>query len=91
MLPKEEKLNIIQEFKINEEDTGSPEVQIALLSRRIQTLSEHLNAHKHDHSSRRGLLKIVGQRRRLLRYLKKNDHDRYLTVIKRLGIRPIKN
>ncbi len=90
MLPKEEKERIIQDFKINEEDTGSPEVQIALLSRRIQTLSEHLKDHKHDHSSRRGLLKIVGHRRRLLKYLKKNEHERYLEVIKRLGIRPIK-
>jgi small subunit ribosomal protein S15 len=90
MLPKEEKLQIIQDYKINEEDTGSPEVQIALLSRRIQTLSEHLNAHKHDHSSRRGLLKIVGHRKSLLRYLKKNDHERYLNIIKRLNIRAIK-
>jgi small subunit ribosomal protein S15 len=90
MLPKEEKLQIIQDFKINETDTGSADVQIALLTRRIQTLSEHLLIHKHDHSSRRGLLKIVGQRKSLLRYLKKNNHDSYLTILSRLNIRPIK-
>ena len=90
MLPKEEKLQIIQDFKTNEADTGSPEVQIALLTRRIQTLSEHLNIHKHDHSSRRGLLKIVGQRKRLLRYLKKYNHESYLSILSRLNIHAIK-
>ena len=90
MLPKEEKLQIIQDFKINETDTGSADVQIALLTRRIQTLSEHLLIHKHDHSSRRGLLKIVGQRKSLLRYLKKNNHESYLNILSRLNIRPIK-
>jgi len=90
MLSKEEKTQIIQDFKINEEDTGSPEVQIAILTQRIKTLSEHLNNHKHDHSSRRGLLKIVGQRKRLLRYLKKYDHDRYLSILQRLNIRAVK-
>ena len=86
-LPKEEKINIISEFKIHDSDTGSPEVQIAILSRRIADLTEHLKEHKKDHHSRRGLLKMVGQRRRLLAYLKDSDIERYRDVIKKLGLR----
>ncbi|HPJ12244.1 MAG TPA: 30S ribosomal protein S15 [Caldisericia bacterium] len=87
MLTKEEKTSIIEEFKTHEGDNGSPEVQIAILTKKIQVLSDHLREHKHDHSSRRGLLKMVGQRRRLQKYLKKKDLDRYQTLIQRLGIR----
>lgn len=86
-LPKEEKTNIIGEYKLHDNDTGSPEVQIAILSRRIDDLTEHLKEHKKDHHSRRGLLKMVGQRRRLLAYLKDNDVERYRTVVKKLGLR----
>ncbi len=81
------KSNIIEEFKQHEKDTGSPEVQIALLTERIKYLTEHFKTHKKDHHSRRGLLKLVGQRRRLLDYLKKKSVDRYRNVIKALGIR----
>lgn len=81
------KKNIIEDFRIHETDTGSPEVQIALLSERIKYLTEHFQTHKKDHHSRRGLLKLVGQRRRLLDYLKKNNADRYKNIIERLGIR----
>ena len=84
---QEKKKEIIEQFKSHERDTGSPEVQIALLSERIQYLTEHFKAHKRDHHSRRGLLKLVGQRRRLLNYLKENKVDRYRTVIDRLGLR----
>jgi small subunit ribosomal protein S15 len=87
VLTAEIKKEIIGKFKLNEKDTGSPEVQIALLSSRIRYLTEHFKIHKKDHHSRRGLLKLVGQRRRLLNYLKKRDTDRYLTIIKELGIR----
>lgn len=87
MLATERKQEIIDQFKAHEGDTGSPEVQIALLSERIQYLTEHFRTHKKDHHSRRGLLKIVGQRRRLLDYLKKKDVERYRTVINKLGIR----
>lgn len=87
MLATEEKQEIIKEFQTQEGDTGSPEVQIALLSRRITELTDHFRTHKKDHHSRRGLLKIVGQRRRLLDYLKKNDVERYRSIISRLGIR----
>ncbi len=87
MLTKEEKTSIIESFKTHEGDNGSPEVQIAILTKKIQVLSDHLREHKHDHSSRRGLLKMVGQRRRLQKYLKKKDLDRYQTLIQRLGIR----
>lgn len=87
MLATEEKQEIIKEFQTREGDTGSPEVQIALLSRRITELTDHFRTHKKDHHSRRGLLKIVGQRRRLLDYLKKKDIERYRTLISRLGIR----
>ncbi len=84
---QERKKEIIEQFKSHERDTGSPEVQIALLSERIRYLTEHFKAHKRDHHSRRGLLKLVGQRRRLLNYLKENKVDRYRTVIDRLGLR----
>ncbi len=87
MLELEKKREIISGFQSHEKDTGSPEVQIALLSARIKYLTEHFKAHKKDHHSRRGLLKIVGQRRRLLDYLKKKDIERYRSVIQRLGIR----
>jgi len=83
----ERKQEIINEFKKHEGDTGSPEVQIALLSERITYLTEHFRTHHKDHHSRRGLLKIVGQRRRLLDYLKSKDVERYRVVINRLGIR----
>ncbi|MBI1378762.1 MAG: 30S ribosomal protein S15 [Frankiales bacterium] len=78
---------IIAEYALSEGDTGSPEVQIALLTRRINDLTEHLKTHKHDHHSRRGLLLLVGQRRRLLQYLTKKDISRYRAIIERLGIR----
>lgn len=81
------KSNIIEQFKQHDKDTGSPEVQIALLTERIRYLTEHFKVHKKDHHSRRGLLKLVGQRRRLLDYLKKKSVDRYRTVIQALGIR----
>jgi len=81
------KQQIIQEYATAPGDTGSPEVQIAVLSRRISDLSEHLKDHKHDHHSRRGLLLLVGQRRRLLGYLQKIDIDRYRKLLERLGLR----
>jgi small subunit ribosomal protein S15 len=81
------KKEILDRFKLHEKDTGSPEVQIALLTSRIQYLTEHFKVHKKDHHSRRGLLKLVGQRRRLLNYLKKRDLEKYQTLIKELGIR----
>ncbi|MEA2426875.1 MAG: small subunit ribosomal protein [Thermoleophilaceae bacterium] len=86
-LTVEEKLEVIQQFGKTETDTGSPEVQIALLTRRINHLTEHLREHKHDHHSRRGLLMLVGQRRRLLNYLGRKDLDRYRGLIKELGLR----
>ena len=86
-LDKAVKEEIIAEFGTKPGDTGSPEVQIALLSRRINDLTGHLNEHKHDHHSRRGLLILVGQRRRLLQYLVKTDIARYRTIIEKLGIR----
>ncbi len=86
MLPEEKKA-IIEEYATHEGDTGSPEVQIALLTKRINDLTEHLKEHKKDHHSRRGLLKMVGQRRSLLKYLTKVDIERYRAIIKRLGIR----
>ncbi len=86
-LKKEKKNEIVSEFQQHESDTGSPEVQIALLSERIRELTEHFKIHKKDHHSRRGLLKLVGQRRRLLDYLKRRDFARYKDVIERLGIR----
>ena len=84
---KEEKTAIIKEYAQHEGDTGSPEVQIALLTKRINDLTEHLKTHKEDHHSRRGLLKMVGQRRNLLNYLTKVDIERYRAIIARLGIR----
>ena len=87
VLELDKKKEIIEGYQKHEKDTGSPEVQIALLSSRIQYLTEHFKSHKKDHHSRRGLLKIVGQRRRLLDYLKKKDIERYRAVIQRLGIR----
>ncbi len=87
MLEEDKKKDIIDEYKTHDGDTGSPEVQIALLSARIQYLTEHFKAHKKDHHSRRGLLKLVGRRRRLLDYLKKKDVERYREIIKRLGLR----
>jgi len=83
----EKKKEVIEDFKTHETDTGSPEVQVALLSERISYLTEHFKTHKKDHHSRRGLLKMVGQRRRLLDYLKRKDVSRYREVIKRLGLR----
>jgi small subunit ribosomal protein S15 len=87
VLVTEKKQEIINEFKKHESDTGSPEVQIAILTARITYLTEHFKTHKKDHHSRRGLLKLVGQRRRLLDYLKGKEVARYKTVIERLGIR----
>jgi len=81
------KAEIVKKFARGENDTGSPEVQVALLSNRIAYLTEHLRVNKKDHSSRRGLLKLVGQRKRLLRYLKKSDYARYQDIIKALEIR----
>jgi small subunit ribosomal protein S15 len=81
------KTEIVQDYRIHETDTGSPEVQIALLTDRITHLTEHLKGHKKDHSSRRGLLKMVGRRASLLRYLMNKDRQRYQAVIERLGIR----
>ena len=87
MLVTEKKQEIINAFKMHDSDTGSPEVQIAILTERITYLTEHFKIHKKDHHSRRGLLKLVGQRRRLLDYLKGKELARYKTVIERLGIR----
>ena len=87
MITKEIKQQIIKDYQLNEGDTGSPEVQIAILTYRINDLNEHLKTHKKDHHSRRGLLKMVGQRRNLLAYLKENDLERYRTLIARLGLR----
>ena len=87
MLATDKKQEIIDAFKTHESDTGSPEVQIALLTERITYLTEHFRTHHKDHHSRRGLLKIVGQRRRLLDYLKSKDVERYRVIINKLGIR----
>ena len=87
MMTKEQKTAIIKEYAAHEGDTGSPEVQIALLTFRINSLTEHLKANKKDHHSRRGLLMMVGQRRNPLAYLQKNDIERYRSIIARLGIR----
>jgi small subunit ribosomal protein S15 len=84
---KDRKTEVIGTYKTHDADTGSPEVQVALLSERINYLTEHFKIHAKDHHSRRGLLKLVGQRRRLLDYLKSKDADRYTDLIKRLGIR----
>ena len=87
MLLKDEKTAIIESNKTHENDTGSPEVQIAILTKRINDLTEHLKIHKKDHHSRRGLLKMVGRRRNLLAYLQKKDIERYRAIIEKLGIR----
>ena len=87
MLDADKRKGIIGSYQLHEKDTGSPEVQIALLSGRIEYLTEHFKAHKKDHHSRRGLLKLVGQRRRLLDYVKNKDVERYRAVIQRLGLR----
>ncbi len=87
MLAREQKQTIIDQYRAHATDTGSPEVQIAILSERIGQLTEHFKTHKKDHASRRGLLMLVSKRRRLLDYLKKYDTDRYKDVIQKLGIR----
>jgi len=86
-LNKSEKQAIIEEYGRTENDTGSPEVQVALLTTRISQLTEHLKEHKHDEHSRRGLIRMVGERRRHLNYLSRKDPDRYKEIIKRLGLR----
>lgn len=86
-MTKEKKQTLIEKYRIHEKDTGSSEVQIALLSERISYLTEHFKTHAKDHHSRRGLLMLVGQRRRLLDYLKREDIDQYREIIKKLGIR----
>ena len=87
MMTKEQKTAIIKEYAAHEGDTGSPEVQIALLTHRINSLTEHLKVNKKDHHSRRGLLKMVGRRRNLLAYLQKKDIERYRAIVARLGLR----
>jgi len=87
MLTKEKRVEIVAQYRQHEKDTGSPEVQVALLTNRILDLTDHLRTHKKDHHSRRGLLKLVGQRRRQLAYLNKTDVERYRSVIARLGLR----
>ena len=86
-LSKEDKRGVIEKYKTHDSDSGSPEVQIALLSERIKYLTDHFKVHKKDHHSRRGLLKLVGQRRRLLDYLKNNKVERYRSIVKDLGLR----
>lgn len=86
-MTKEKKQTVINEYKVHENDTGSPEVQIAILTTRINELNEHLKAHKKDHHSRRGLLKMVGRRRNLLNYLKDTEIERYRNIIEKLGLR----
>ena len=87
VLTSKEKKGLIEQFKLHEDDTGSPEVQVGLLTHRITYLTEHLKVHKKDHHSRRGLLILVGRRRRLLNYVKNKDVKRYRTIIENLGIR----
>ncbi|MBE6562891.1 MAG: 30S ribosomal protein S15 [Ruminococcaceae bacterium] len=87
MITKEKKQELIEKYAIHEGDTGSPEVQIAILTHRIVTLNEHLKANKQDHHSRRGLLKMVGHRRNLLGYLQKKDIERYRAIVEKLGLR----
>ena len=86
-LTKDEKTSIIEKFRLDENDTGSVEVQVALLTKRINDLNEHLKVHKHDYHSNRGLLKMVGQRKSLLNYLAKTDVQRYRALVKKLGLR----
>jgi small subunit ribosomal protein S15 len=87
MIEKEKKVATVREYQLHDKDSGSTEVQIALLTERINQMTEHLKVHEHDHHSRRGLLKLVGQRRRLLTYLSNNDVKRYRQLIARLGLR----
>ena len=87
MVTTEAKLAVVKEYATHEGDTGSPEVQVAILTSRIQYLTEHLKEHKKDHHSRRGLLKLVGQRRNMLDYLRRKDIERYRSLIERLGLR----
>lgn len=87
VLTSNEKRNLIDKYKLHESDTGSPEVQVGLLTHRISYLTEHLKAHKKDHHTRRGLLMLVGQRRRLLNYVKNKDVKRYRDIVKTLGLR----
>jgi len=87
MLEGDRKKDIITQFKLKENDTGSVDVQVALITERISQLTEHLKVHPHDHHSRRGLLKLIGQRRRLLLYLRKAERERYYSLIGRLGLR----
>lgn len=86
-MDKVTKAKLIEDFRVHEKDTGSPEVQVAILTNRIAQLTEHLRTHKHDHSSRRGLLKMVGKRRKLLGYVRRKDYQRYLELTERLNIR----
>lgn len=86
-LPLEKKRNLIEQFRVHEADTGSPEVQIALLTERINGLTDHFKLHSKDHHSRRGLLMLIGTRRSLLEYLRKRDSERYRVIIDKLGIR----
>ena len=87
VIAKEQKTEVVGEYRVHDKDTGSPEVQVAIITRRIADLTEHLKTHKKDHSSRRGLLKMVGKRSALLKYLGKADKARYQKLIERLGIR----
>ena len=87
MIQKETKQSIIADYRVHESDTGSPEVQVAVLTERIRELTEHLKVHKKDFHSRRGLLRMVGRRRKLLRYLREKDFNRYRSLIERLGLR----
>ena len=87
MLDKEEKNKIVEDNRVHSKDSGSPEIQIALITKRINDLTEHFSKHKQDHHSKRGLMKLVGQRKRLLQYLKKNDPKRYENIIKKLNLR----
>jgi small subunit ribosomal protein S15 len=87
VLTGNDKQKLIEDFRRDDSDTGSPDVQIALLTKRIEELTEHLKVHKKDHHSRRGLLKMVGRRRRLLEYMKRTDIDKYRALIERLGLR----
>jgi small subunit ribosomal protein S15 len=86
-LPKEDKQTLIAQHRVHDKDTGSPEVQVAILSKRIEMLTEHFKVHGKDHASRRGLLKLLNQRRRLLNYLKVNNFERYRAVLDKLGLR----
>ncbi len=89
-LTKDQKTNLIESYHRHDTDTGSPEVQIAILTTRINQLNEHLRAHKHDESSRRGLLQLVGKRRRLLAYLRRTEYPRYIALAEQLHLRPTK-